>query len=347
MTTFNINFPELNPAGNVFVSGFHINDFFVLNGSGFGTKNNVYTYYQDFEKVAINANVTQGNNAGGTGLVLRNGGNCSIATDLPHSGTRCWKKKYTQNQDTPRLGLRFPTPARKVIYSCYWRYHATSMLTACDWKLARIGNNTDDAYTYSRFDHEYTGLMKPSTTSMNTATRIGVTDTVREYWGTIDGGGAAFYPQPDTWYFYQMIADAGDYLTNNHYFEIKLNGVSQGYFNGSHISDPTFAIRNVANPDMFRGLLTVITGLVNSDGNDVDMWMDEMYTTCSWNYAILTNSAIFSTSTQFAQLNDRYWTDNKILFDKTNFGSFTSGTNAYLHIFVNNVWQSSTPITVP
>lgn len=222
-----------------------------------------------------------------------------------------------------------------------------------DWKLSRAGNRQGDPYSQSRFDHEYTGNMIPNAYTVNTGVTIGGdpptgTSYNPAFAGILKGGANKFFPQPNTWYFYQMICDAGDYLTNNNYFEIKLNGISQGYFDGTETSDTAKAFRNVDHPDPLWGILTPITGLTNATGVNVEMWMDEVFLTTGWNYCIMTDTPIWTNYTKLAQLKDKDdgWRDTAILIDRSSKGVFTTGESAYIHIFKDNAVYQSIPVTV-
>jgi len=343
MTSFSVT-GQLNPATGLLDPLYDASQFYQLNGSGFGSKNNEVVFYQDFEGVANNTNIPIGQNAGGTGLVLREGGGSSIINTFSHSGSKSWRQHYTGNQ-FPKVGVDFANAHRKIVHSCWWRFKTNSMGGVIDWKLARAGLIPGDPYNSTRFDHEYTGLNAPSAYTVNTGVvSDGVTSNVA-YAALLKGGSAKFFPQQNTWYFYQMICDAGVLSQNPNYFEIKLNGISQGYFDGSETNDPAKAFINPDRPNAFRGMLTPITGLTNA-ALDVEMWMDEVYVTTGWNYALMTNTPIWTNYTKLAQLSDKGWGDNAILFDKASKGEFAAGETAYIHVFVDNVVQSTHQITV-
>lgn len=339
-----------NPATGRLQSRFNINDYWVITGSGFGTKDNSFRFAQDFNALATNTDVLPTENAAGTGFKLYQGGGSSVDTSNPHSGTKCWKTKFTGNQ-TPRLSLDTGRYQRKLSYSCWWRYHVNSYTGGGDWKLGRMGN-TAEPYGSSRFDHEYTGAVPPSSVSMNTATSVlgvvGYPETAVN--SKVRAGHTFFYPQPDTWYFYKMYGDSGDYLTNNNYFEVFLNGTSNRYFDGSGTSDPARAFRNVDNPNMLRTILLPNTGIVNFADRDIDQWIDEVSVSSGWASAIMTDNPVYGQTLgtgKCVELRDVAWSNNTIIFEKV-FGVFSSGDSAYIHIIDDNLTYSQTiPVVVP
>lgn len=340
-----------NPATGRMQSRFNINDYWVITGSGFGTKDNSFRFSQDFNALAISSDVPPSENAGGTGLKLYQGGGCSIDASNPHSGSKCWKTKFTLNQQTPRLGLDTGRYQKKLFYSCWWRYHVNSYTGSGDWKLGRMGN-TAEPYSSSRFDHEFTGAVPPSSLSSNTATSVSGVVGNPEYSATSKSraGHTFFYPQPDTWYLYQMYGDAGDYLTNNSYFEPFLNGTSQKYFDGSGTADPARAFRNADNPNTLRSLLLPVTGVVNFTANNIDQWVDEVVVSSGWANAVMTDNPVYGQtlgSGKCVQLRDVAWSNNTIIFEKV-FGVFNSGESAYIHIIDDNLNYSQTlSVVVP
>jgi len=359
MTTKSLAGWARNIASGLLDADFDINDYWVVTGSGFGTKDNSYRFHQDFNALAINADVLPSNNAAGTGLKLYQGGGSSIDTGNPHSGSKCWKTRFTGSQQTPRLGLDTGRYQKKLYYSCWWRYHVNSYTGNADWKFGRMGN-TAEPYSASRFDHEFTGAVPPSSPSMNTSVQVGGPPPPNgtgaiynpEWAGNAKNraGHTFIFPQPDTWYFYQMYGDSGDYLTNNNYFEVFLNGSSNKYFDGSGTNLPERAFRNVDYPNMLRSLLLPNTGIVNFSSNDIEQWVDEVVVSSGWANAIMTDNPVYGQTLgtdKCVQLVDAYWSDDTLLFRPV-FGVFTSGESAYIHIIDDNLNYSQTiPVVVP
>ena len=382
MTAVNPTALERSPATGRLNSSFSLSDYLSITGSGFGVKTG-FTYDNDLESATAGI-LSSGNH---DGFVVSNAGAVSIATDKSFSGTKSLKKDYYNNDDFPKIFIPYPVDSQDAYFSCklYFenhdldgiatynastpyiignevqknqiRYINVQACTGVDpttdfthvfwaprtnvWKFGRFGNRPNDPYFNNRYTHEYVGTVPASFTGNLASDEHGN----EKYNANNEVSASSVLMTSGNWYYVQMRAKAGTVEGNDAFFEIRLNGIPICRYTGG-------SFRTTSRQNQLYGVLTPICGLDctwnGSAHSNTQMWIDEMHTTCSDRYLVMTDSPTYSASTKWREQPELSggWTDTQIYYTPKR-GNFTQGATAYLHVVVNGASIYNQSVVVP
>lgn len=304
-----------------------------ITGSGFGTKTTGTPLYDDWESASVGL---VGSTIGQ--LNVSSTGATSITSSLSHSGTKSLKHDYL-TQDFPKLYREFAARSRYARMSCWWRWTG-SISSSSVWKLLRFNTDAADPYSgMNRFSAEYTagaGADRPASFSGITF----IDGAINESSGSNEVADRMDLFTPDAWHFIEWEIDAGTVNGNNATIRQKVDGVE----NIRYTNTPFLT---TANPNEIKFIMSVINGLDGATSRNVQYYVDELYSDGSLCHVVMTNSAEYTSSTNWAEQPVVSWADGLIECNY-NRGSFTIGSTAYRHVFNSSgaLVHSTTGFTV-
>lgn len=304
-------------------SRFNINDYYLISGSGFGSKSAPAVYYDDFESRSL----------GGTGasvgsLVVSNSGGVTISNSSPrYTGAKHLQNNYATER-FPKIYLPLATRSNVVKFSSWFKFSGTVTGGSNVWKFLRFNNTSgSNPYAdYNKFSHEFTsatGVAYPTSAS----TTIGV-----DGGNSSDSSNLSPSDAPVTsllvngqWVFYQAEISAGTVDNMDANITVRINGKR-------HIRFVNRNYRSTLNPLDVGFILTPINGLDNMTTTTVVMAMDCATADISLAECIMTDNAVYDSSTNWEPQPIQYMEDTKCYVVRKR-GTFTSGATAYYHIW--------------
>lgn len=322
--TANGSSPLYDPAYPLGDRGALSSGTFTITGTGFGIKTSD-VYFDNFESYSTGAISVP---TGVGRLSVWNAGS-SIVNSSSHSGTKSWRHDMAINE-FPQVHINYAAPAQRAYFSCRFKFTGSgSGAPVGVWKFGRFGN--DYLYQPNRYSDEYTSVStatQPTDFSGSLAVKDNAHGSASQYIhnsGTNTATAGAELYTPDVWHFYEMEVESGSSVAGNDgLFIVRVDGVESVKFVGLSIRTDTFQ-------SLIQWVLTPITGY-SADSTTVVEWMDEVYTSADRARVVMTDSATYASSTNWAIQNDATWSNASITGARNN-GSFASGSTAYDHVF--------------
>lgn len=317
MTVFSMT-GLVNPATGLLDPTYEPPSFdFTITGSGFGSKTGLALFdaYDNLSAGSVTGSVGQ--------LTISTSGASTIDASTFHSGSKSLRHDFS-SVNFPKMYREFTTRTQTAYCSCWWRFQGSSDAVSV-WKLARFNTGDSDPYgDFNRFSAEYTAsINSPVPTSLSATTNID--GGVSEYAGTSDVATQVELFTSGQWHFMEWEIDSGTVDGGDLFVEQRVNGVANIRFTGSNF-------RTTANPELIKYIMSPVNGLDSSGSRAIVYNVDEMYTDASRARVVMTNSATYSSSTNWAIQPVKIWSDTSISCDY-NRGSFTIGATAYRHVF--------------
>jgi hypothetical protein len=291
-----------------------------ITGTGFGTKPSTTPYFEDFESQTVGSAVSPVGS-----LTVSNGTGTSISSTVKYSGTKSLEQDFSSNS-FPKIYKTLSGTEPSVYMAGYFKFNGAGGTV---WKHARIGAGT----VYSgdpKAGSSYTatqGANVPSNFSGEMKTK-----SPAEFTGVSGNNTGADVSIPaegyitDTWLFYEAEFYAGTLDNSNSYFSETVEGKQTLLWNNLEFLDSTA-------PDLPDWFLTVLNG---HDGtNTLKMYMDTVYIDESRCRVVMTDNAVYASSTKWAVQPVVTWSDTSITYTAKRQG-FAISSTAYLHAFDND-----------
>jgi len=320
---------------------------------GFGSKATAAPlYWNDFE----------GQNIGDSYLAcgMANLGNDGIATvqvanDRAFSGTKSLKCIYPVNASTnasafPRVGNNVPN-SQSIYIFCkeYWAMTVGSVQNAFIFKHARAGGGA--AYTGS--PHVYQTI-RPNASGIDTGGDSGyVTATTGTSYSQETFGTVISPLNANVWNTDEYAYKLGTVGATNGVYQVIINGkdnVGGKVYDGSGVlltGSAGYCNNNDNVSNAITWAISIFDGLDQYGiGNQCSVWMDCSYVDTTLQRCVMTDNAVYASSTKFMVQIPTAWTDTNAVFTYRNDG-FVAGATGWIHMFnANGVEVIAYPVTV-
>jgi len=309
-----------SPATGKLDSIFVESEYYIINGAGFGTKTTT-PYYDDFETRVAGAT---GSSVGS--LQVSNSSGATISTVAPRSGTKCLQNDYSL-QRFPKIYHALSQRSNRVKFSCWFRFDGTVTGGSNVWKFLRFSNTEgNDPYNgQNSFSHEFTstiGVANPVSTSTSIELDGGLSSWSIHTTSDVTPDAAFVNGQ---WLFYQAEIYTGTEGNADANIVMRVNGKRiASFYNRQYLS--------ATHPLGVSLVLTPLDGFDDYTSTTVVMKMDSLSVDGSAAECIMTDNAVYASSTNWEPQPINYLTDAKA-YIKRKRGTFTSGATAYYHIW--------------
>ena len=312
-----------------------------LSGSGFGTKPTAPPLrFNTFDSIATGTLATDAS----IGLqALGNNANYvpAVTTNRAHAGSKSLMLIYPTGADAvfPGTGLNLPAGTIDLYYGTwvYWEWTQGTTQSSFIFKWSRAGSNNNGG-AYHGYPQYHTTVRPGSDGVVATGSDPHNCNLVNP--GGVDNGyvsstGSSCYddtvaksPSRDGWHWvewkYRLSNPSG---TTNGKYQWYVDGV----VNGNLSSQITRASSDASTIDWWMSVF---------DGNDTygtaneyRLYVDEMLVDTTMARVILTDNAIYSSSTKWAPQACSAWSNTSITIPAPNWGNLSSGSTAYFHVF--------------
>jgi hypothetical protein len=292
----------------------------IINDAGFGSKPTAAAYFLSaFESSAVGDTALEAglDNLGSDGTMPL------VADDRAFYGTKSLKCIYPTGEGGeafPRIGKTISPGATDSYHSCmvYWDI-ITGSISVPIFKWGRAGCNA----TYSG-QPQYHDTIRPNASGVVIAQDTGcVAGGVDMYDATTVGeSGVVKSPTKGAWHFVEYIWRLSTAGGTDGLFERYIDGVEtiggQLWF-GENDPVTGFPTRESGNSSY-------------GNGNRFDMWADRIAIDTSLARCVVTNNAVYPSSTLFAYQEAAEWVANQIRAPFTNPG-IASAATAYAHVW--------------
>ena len=325
----------LYAIGGVFKSGNQapaVPDFFIT-GSGFGTKTGTPAFdnYENIATGSVTDEVGQ--------LKISISGGTSVTEAISHSGSKCLSHNYA-TVNFPKCYRELPVRTQSARISCWWRFTGSNEGAVSVWKLTRFNTGDTDPYNdLNKFSAEYTGSNgSPVPNGLSSTTTL--TGASGEYAGTSEVAERLDLMTADAWHFMEWIIYGGTTDGNDARIEQRIDGVTNLLWTETNFF-------TAGRPDLIKFIMSPINGLDSAGTREITYYMDELYTDGSLARVVMTDNAVYASSTNWSDQPVVTWTDGSIGCTY-NQGSFATDSTAYRHVFDSTgaLVYTTPPITV-
>ena len=293
-------------------------DLYTINGAGFGTKGGTpHVPNWDAEPLGVRGGI------GSTiqGLTFVNSGLGTTVVTGGHSSAQSLETVFNTGVDFPKLTRTLSEATGKVYYACWYKTTGTNSVNT-QWKMVRIGAN--DNYTGVSHGSAIYGATSGNNTPVSFGGEIITSDGLSS-WSAHNT--ATITPSDvftaDTWHFYEVEFYAGTIDASDAYFYERCDGIETVVWENR----PWLT---TAEPTLPTWIITIINGL--DLGPAITMHVDEMYIDESRARVVLTDNAVYTSSTKWAIQPIASYADTVVTATRKR-GAFSVGETAYLHLF--------------
>lgn len=303
-------------------SRFNLSDYYLISGSGFGSKALPYDYYDDFQSRTSGAVVADIGR-----LVVSNKSGATISATGSRAGNKCFQNDYNV-QRFPKAYIPLLSRSNNVKFSCWFKFEGTTTGGTNVWKFLRFSNTEgNDPYNgQNSFSHELTstiGVANP----VGNSTTIETDGGISSYWanaGTTDDTPANLFINGQ-WCFYQAEIQAGTVGGSDANIIIRVNNKRVNTFYNRPFLTAT-------HPLGVSLVLTPIDGFDDYTSTTIKMSIGSVSCDTSLAECIMTDNAVYDSSTNWEPQPIQYMEDTKCYVNRKR-GTFTSGATAYYHIW--------------
>lgn len=328
----------------------------VIAGGGFGTKATAEPlYFNDFEDETVGDHASAGGSpsldpiAGLTHTQTSGAWTDGVSNTRAHSGTKSLRAIYSQADGFPNLGVNL-TGSPLTAYQGMWVYWERTAGAGgmFNFKFGRMGANAPysgnpglrvtldltqalSPYTVANTDVGFTSDTGPVFTEGVNFTEL------RDYF-TAD---AKDVLGPDGWHFLEYLYRLSTPGVADGLVQIKVDGVA--ILNRSGIMT---RLSGVTDP--MAWIITPFDGADQVDpASTFHLYADEMLLDTSFARVVMTNNAVYASSTKFAPQPCTQWADGAIGIASPNWSNLPSGP-AFAHVWdAENNYIGHYAVTVP
>jgi hypothetical protein len=295
-----------------------------ITGSGFGTKDSTTPYFDDFEAETVGTiNSTVGN------ITFKTPDYTEVINTDKNSGSKCLQTDFGQSGSFPEGYIPLSGTKRNGYFACALKFEGITLSSQAVWKHVRIGAGTIyHGYPHAGFSH--TG--NSSDIPLSTGSEIVDGDGTLQGWGSISGHNTASPPndgdvsgiyQSGVFQFYEVEWDAGTVDGNDSFFVCRVNGVEDTKWEN-------LPFLTSGNPALPTWMITPMNGMGTLQ--PIIYKMDDLYQDETRNRVVMTDNAVYASSSKWAVQPIVSWSDTSISITKKR-QNFAVDDTAYLHVF--------------